>query len=269
MTATKGEDESQLPMRPLISRVRCDMAAWEVRFALFRLMLAAKAYNPDQPRVPAGNPDGGQWTDGGFHLLKPRHDPGRREAVEEQFAQQGSSRFDPVVRLGNSWLGATSAQQSRLAASQAQAFGAVARARQADPSWRPEPAIFSEGVEGEIARNEALRSEAEAHLIGIGRPVPDLMRSPDILRPGGRSVGEQASASSQIRTVPLSQFRELLDELTRDAQPIETPAKYEGQWYRRFDGTTIGVRFSERNAVTIDTIGAIPGLRPNFKVHVK
>ena len=29
-------------------------------------LLARKAgFNPDQPRVPAGNPDGGQWTDGG------------------------------------------------------------------------------------------------------------------------------------------------------------------------------------------------------------
>jgi hypothetical protein len=25
----------------------------------------ARKFNPDQPRVPAGNPDGGQWTDGG------------------------------------------------------------------------------------------------------------------------------------------------------------------------------------------------------------
>jgi hypothetical protein len=25
----------------------------------------ARKYSPDQPRVPAGNPDGGQWTDGG------------------------------------------------------------------------------------------------------------------------------------------------------------------------------------------------------------
>jgi hypothetical protein len=25
----------------------------------------ARKYNPNQPRVPAGNPDGGQWTDGG------------------------------------------------------------------------------------------------------------------------------------------------------------------------------------------------------------
>ena len=25
----------------------------------------SRKYNPGQPRVPAGNPDGGQWTDGG------------------------------------------------------------------------------------------------------------------------------------------------------------------------------------------------------------
>ncbi|WP_319796870.1 hypothetical protein [Nitrobacter sp.] len=25
----------------------------------------ARKYSPDQPRVPAGNPDGGQWTDSG------------------------------------------------------------------------------------------------------------------------------------------------------------------------------------------------------------
>jgi hypothetical protein len=24
-----------------------------------------RKFSPDQPRVPAGNPDGGQWTDGG------------------------------------------------------------------------------------------------------------------------------------------------------------------------------------------------------------
>ncbi len=30
----------------------------------FRRLLREKAYNPNQPRVPAGNPDGGQWTSG-------------------------------------------------------------------------------------------------------------------------------------------------------------------------------------------------------------
>jgi hypothetical protein len=43
------------------------LAALRVKLALMRLEeLRRKAgFNPDQPRVPAGNPDGGQWTSGG------------------------------------------------------------------------------------------------------------------------------------------------------------------------------------------------------------
>jgi len=32
---------------------------------------AERKYSPDQPRVPAGNPDGGQWTDGGDAIVLP------------------------------------------------------------------------------------------------------------------------------------------------------------------------------------------------------
>ena len=31
-----------------------------------------RKFNPDQPRVPAGNPDGGQWTEGGGGINDPR-----------------------------------------------------------------------------------------------------------------------------------------------------------------------------------------------------
>jgi hypothetical protein len=34
--------------------------------ALRRLALRQSHFNPNQPRVPAGNPDGGQWTRGGW-----------------------------------------------------------------------------------------------------------------------------------------------------------------------------------------------------------
>jgi len=36
-----------------------------VETKLHALRDAVKAFDPNQPRVPAGNPDGGQWTDGG------------------------------------------------------------------------------------------------------------------------------------------------------------------------------------------------------------
>ena len=37
----------------------------ELKAALARRRLEEAKYSPDQPRVPAGNPDGGQWTDRG------------------------------------------------------------------------------------------------------------------------------------------------------------------------------------------------------------
>jgi hypothetical protein len=45
--------------------MRCELAALRFRLALKRLIdhCAKAGYDPTQPRVPAGNPDGGQWTD--------------------------------------------------------------------------------------------------------------------------------------------------------------------------------------------------------------
>jgi hypothetical protein len=46
------------------ARFRVEAAAFRFRLAAHRLILALR-YNPNwhlQPRVPAGNPDGGQWT---------------------------------------------------------------------------------------------------------------------------------------------------------------------------------------------------------------
>lgn len=39
-----------------------ELAAMKMRVALAKLMLK---YSPDQPRVPAGSREGGQWTDAG------------------------------------------------------------------------------------------------------------------------------------------------------------------------------------------------------------
>ncbi|MCJ2073742.1 hypothetical protein MKK75_33960 [Methylobacterium sp. J-030] len=45
-----------------IRRTRWHLAALKVELKLLRLNLIVRAYNPGQPRVPAGQPDGGQWT---------------------------------------------------------------------------------------------------------------------------------------------------------------------------------------------------------------
>ena len=53
-------------MRTQILELRCNHAAIRMEFAALRCMLALKAgFDPNQPRVPAGRPEGGQWTDSG------------------------------------------------------------------------------------------------------------------------------------------------------------------------------------------------------------
>jgi hypothetical protein len=50
-----------------LAQLRCDVASlrleWEL--AKFASRGCKAGFNPDQPRVPAGNPDGGQWTSEG------------------------------------------------------------------------------------------------------------------------------------------------------------------------------------------------------------
>jgi len=66
-------------MRPdvmvLVRKARADWLRAQCEVACVRVLMAAQRYadallredkySPDQPRVPAGNPDGGQWTDAG------------------------------------------------------------------------------------------------------------------------------------------------------------------------------------------------------------
>jgi hypothetical protein len=44
-----------------LMNLRCDLAALKVKVAALKLYRQLKAYDPDQPRMPAGSPQGGQW----------------------------------------------------------------------------------------------------------------------------------------------------------------------------------------------------------------
>ena len=59
MPSTKMEvdmsNEGTVDAKRLILDIRTKIAIWRAEMAL-------KRFNPNQPRVPAGNPDGGQWT---------------------------------------------------------------------------------------------------------------------------------------------------------------------------------------------------------------
>jgi hypothetical protein len=55
-----------------VGRVAADplvkWAEFRLTFALWRLRLAMKAYDPDQPRAPGGTAEGGQWIAAGEPL---------------------------------------------------------------------------------------------------------------------------------------------------------------------------------------------------------
>src|SRR4051794_17457409 len=48
-----------------LQQMRCDLAALNIELKLCRLGYLLRKFSADQPRVPAGSPQGGQWTSGG------------------------------------------------------------------------------------------------------------------------------------------------------------------------------------------------------------
>src|SRR5262245_3053835 len=123
-----------------------------------------RKYHPEQPRVPKGNPDGGQWTNDGHHSGSGRQDPrvvsdATPDAVRSgsRYAQgRARGAFGRVIINGQQ-VEPTPAQQARLAVVEAQARETIRRVQELDPKWQPTPSAY-ESVEGLIA---AYRSDAQ------------------------------------------------------------------------------------------------------------
>jgi hypothetical protein len=142
--------------------------------------LPTRKYRPDQPRVPAGNADGGQWTDGsggsGLMSFEEWLAGGWASGLGAVDAEDGLGdwrlrddqapieevQYRPRGGAGR-WPEATFGQQARFAASESQAQSAIRRVQEIDPRWQP-PASMSEGIEGAILSNQAAIRQAEARL---------------------------------------------------------------------------------------------------------
>lgn len=63
----------------------------------------AKGFNPDQPRVPAGNPDGGEWTSGEIELAETaeRAFAGRQESVKTKLSKQETGALSERIALAH------------------------------------------------------------------------------------------------------------------------------------------------------------------------
>ena len=127
-----------------------------------------------QPRVPAGNPEGGQWTDEGG--AGGRNDPriisdADPEAVRpgSQYAQNRTGRGGGArIRIGGREVELEPGQAACLSEVHARAEAAIARVRELDPNWRP-PASAYETAEGLIRSREADAAAAQARASELGR----------------------------------------------------------------------------------------------------
>jgi hypothetical protein len=176
-----------------LARLREEHAALRVDHALIRLQrLLAKEYNPNQPRVPAGQPGGGQWTDGDDSGINPEN------VVNPQWAS-GRPCAPTRALINGRWQDLTPAQGARLAAAEARARDVLERVRERDPDLaadalsgpgcrRSDPRHRRRGAGGASA---LLRAAAGRH-----RPRPFRRR----VNPGAR-----AGARFQERGAPRDQ----------------------------------------------------------------
>jgi len=143
--------EARLSLRS----IRREVAEIRVYLALKRIVaLSHKAgFNPGQLRLPAGQPGGGRWTDGGDVILV------------------GARGLGSVsVRVGTRTLDATPAQAARYAVANLRADAAIRRVQEIDPTWRPQPSLTDpNSIEGQIRRAEGEAREAEARLGDLAR----------------------------------------------------------------------------------------------------
>jgi hypothetical protein len=147
--------------------------------AQHRLAWHRSHFDPNQPRVPAGHSEGGQWTrtgsakDSNGPQVLSDVTPDNDWQPEAQYANARRPGTVPI-RIGGQWFEVEPGQAARYAAADVRAQDAIRRVRELDPNWRPEKASAHEGgFESEIRRATDLAEEAEARvreITGFGPP---------------------------------------------------------------------------------------------------
>jgi len=159
------------------------------------LRAALKKYSPDQPRVPAGNSKGGQWTteDGGETSSEAEGDEERRGATPSSFdpsAHYASLEAAPDGKLSDApppgvrvaaaeEEGAedrpegSESQETRLEYAEVSWRNTRSAVRSIDPDWKPSASVIDpNSIEGRIAELEAWTREAQEHLARLREPEP-------------------------------------------------------------------------------------------------
>jgi hypothetical protein len=171
-------DDAERRIVGAIHRARWHVDAARVELALENLdRVWRKAnFNPNQPRMPAGSPDGGRWTSVGGDSESVGFDDPRilSDATSSPDLIPGAQYAQNRPPLGQ-FPGATPAQSARLAAGELRANSTIRRVREIEPAWQPRVTSFSapSSIEGAIGHAEARAQAAEARLRELGRLPAD------------------------------------------------------------------------------------------------
>jgi len=149
-------DQKLRSARWMLLHLKYDLAAQRFQRTLSRYISQIK-FNPGQLRLPAGQPGGGQWTNG--------------ENAGNVIRVGAKGRTFVAVRVGNRALAATPGQAGRLAYANARAQQTLEQVRELDPAWRPTPSLSNpNSIEGAIRAAEAEAVQAQARLQELLRP---------------------------------------------------------------------------------------------------
>lgn len=189
-------------------------------------------YRPDQPRVPRGQPDGGQWVDEGLS-----GSDRRRRDEETRIAQARSGGRGRPGGLPEM----TPAQQARYAIADAQARQALRQVRDRDPEWKPTPSL-TETAEGAIRAREAEAAEASARLRELLRDAvpntnPDwgvnrLRKETSTL--GYRYVGPTRDPGFLLRNPNTGEEVRVMERPLNGPSRTESRQKFVGKQYYRY-----------------------------------
>ncbi len=244
-------------------------------------MRASAPRSASQPRVPAGNRDGGQWADApNIGRNDPRVLSDATPDPVRPGARYAMGRRVTVPRIiGGRVVEIEPGQAARFDAAEARAQDALRRVREIDPAWKIEPtAAAPQSVESAIARREADTRDAKARhdvldRLGINPPGAsvgaEVRSTADILAPGGNLIGvRERGAGDNIRTVPTEEFAQIRDQMLAGAVPVTTRREYNALRFDRPDGVRFGLRLSDDHGPTIDIGESNDPLIPqNLKVH--
>jgi hypothetical protein len=169
--------------------------------------LLARKFRPDQPRIPAGQPGGGRWTDDWgsapgtlSDLIKPIPAATNDDLAANLRKVGGGRRGGGSV--GDVFPGASARQQSLLDQAMARSSSALAQIRQYDPDWKPRESSLHGRAASKAPSRKPKRVPRNPRRISISFDpgsaaiwVRHLIRRVRVCRQCARSTGRAGSTS--------------------------------------------------------------------------